>query len=135
MKIPGVGAVGAALLAMKTRAPELFKSGRQFSAWLGLTPKDHSTAGKARLGVITRAGDEGLRAVLVAGATVIVSHVRAGTSKNAFAPWVGELLKRKAPKLVAVALANKMARIAWKLMATGQAYKGQTTLTASAADA
>ena len=135
VKIPGVGAVGAALLAMKTPAPELFKSGRQFSAWLGLTPKDHSTAGKARLGVITRAGDEGLRAVLVAGATAIVSHVRAGTSKNAFSTWVGELLKRKAPKLVAVALANKMARIAWKLMVTGQAYKYQTTLSASASGA
>ena len=112
------------MLAMKTPTPGLFKSGRQFSAWLGLTPKDHSTAGKARLGVITRAGDEGLRAVLVAGATAIVRHVRAGTSKNAFAPWILELLKRKAPKLVAVALANKMARIVWAMMATGEAYRG-----------
>jgi transposase len=121
--IPGVGPIGAALLVMKTPAPELFRSGRQFAAWVGLTPKDHSTAGKTRLGVITRAGDEGLRSVLVAGATAIVRHVRAGMSKNGFAPWVAELLKRKAPKLVAVALANKIARIAWKLMATGQTYK------------
>lgn len=126
VKIPGVGPIGAALLVMKTPTPELFKSGRQFSAWLGLTPKDHSTAGKARLGVITRAGDEGLRAVLVAGATAVVRHVRSGTSQNAFAPWIAELLKRKAPKLVAVALANKMARIAWKLMVTGQSYKSQS---------
>jgi transposase len=124
--IPGVGPIGAALLVMKTPAPELFRSGRQFAAWLGLTPKDHSTAGKTRLGVITRAGDEGLRSVLVAGATAIVRHVRAGMSKNGFAPWVAELLKRKAPKLVAVALANKIARIGWKLMATGQTYKNRS---------
>jgi transposase len=67
-----------------------------------------------------------LRSVLVAGATAVVRHVAAGTSKNAFAPWVEQLLKRKAPKLVAVALANKMARIAWKLMITGQNYAGKT---------
>ncbi len=66
-KIPGVGPIGAALLMMKTPAPELFRSGRQFAAWIGLTPKDHSTAGKVRLGAITRAGDEALRAVLVSG--------------------------------------------------------------------
>src|SRR3954469_13138169 len=64
-KIPGVGPIGAVLLKMKTPEPELFRSGRQFAAWIGLTPKDHSTAGKVRLGVITRAGDEGLRSVLV----------------------------------------------------------------------
>lgn len=125
-KIPGIAAVGAALLVMKTPAPERFASGRQFAAWIGLTPKDHSTAGKARYGVITRAGDEGLRSVLVAGATAVVRHVAAGTSKNAFAPWVEQLLKRKAPKLVAVALANKMARIAWKLMSSGQSYVGNS---------
>jgi transposase len=56
------GPIGAAMLSMKTPAPEMFRSGRQFAAWIGLTPKDHSTAGKVRLGVITRAGDEGLLA-------------------------------------------------------------------------
>ena len=66
-KIPGVGPIGAVLLMMKTPAPEMFRSGRQFAAWIGLTPKDHSTAGKVRLGVITRAGDEALRSVLVVG--------------------------------------------------------------------
>jgi transposase len=70
-KIPGVGPIGAALLTMKTPAPQLFKSGRQFAAWIGLTPKDHATAGKVRLGVITRAGDAALRSVLVAGATAV----------------------------------------------------------------
>jgi len=118
-KIPGVGPIGAVLLKMKTPAPELFRSGRQFAAWIGLTPKDHSTAGKVRLGVITRAGDEGLRSVLVVGATAVIQHVRRGGRAS---PWLTALLKRKSPKLAAVALANKMARIAWKLMVTGENY-------------
>ena len=121
-QIPGVGPIGAALLMMKTPAPETFRSGRQFAAWIGLTPKDHSTAGKVRLGVITRAGDEALRSVLVTGATALLRFVRNGKSKSGLSPWLEQLLKRKPPKLVAVALANKLARIAWKLMATGQSY-------------
>jgi transposase len=75
-KIPGVGPIGAVMLMMKTPAPELFRSGRQFAAWMGLTPKDHSTAGKVRLGVITRAGDEGLRSVLVVDATAVIRQLR-----------------------------------------------------------
>lgn len=123
--IPGVGPLGAMLLSMKTPSPELFRSGRQFAAWMGLTPKDHSTAGKAKPGVITRAGDEALRATLVTGATSIVRLAREGRCRNAFAPWLEQLLKRKAPKLVAVALANKLARIAWKLMVTGETYNAR----------
>lgn len=119
VKIPGVGPIGAVLLTMKTPDPGLFRSGRQFAAWIGLTPKDHSTAGKTRLGVITRAGDEGLRSVLIVGATSVIRQVQLG--RKMF-PWLAELLKRKSPKLVAVALANKMARIAWKMMMTGQTY-------------
>ena len=119
-KVPGVGPIGAALLMMKTPAPELFRSGRQFAAWIGLTPRDHSTAGKVRLGVITRAGDEALRAVLVSGATAVIRH--AVRCAGRASPWLLDLLKRKPPKLAAVALANKMARIAWKLMVTGGSY-------------
>lgn len=126
-QIPGVGPVGASLLMMKTPAPELFSSGRQFAAWMGLTPKDHSTAGKSRLGIITRAGDEALRSTLVVGATALLQHVRTGRGKNA-TPWLLELLKRKPPKLVAVALANKIARIAWKMMMTGEVYRGNAAL-------
>lgn len=126
-QIPGVGPVGAALLMMKTPAPELFASGRQFAAWMGLTPKDHSTAGKSRPGIITRAGDEALRCTLVVGATALLQHVRTGRGKNA-TPWLLELLKRKPPKLVAVALANKIARVAWKMMMTGEAYRGNAAL-------
>ncbi len=121
-KIPGVGPVGAMLLRMKTPEPELFRSGRQFAAWIGLTPRDHSTAGKVRLGVITRAGDEGLRSVLVVGATAVIQQAqRRGTAS----PWLAALLKRKSPKLAAVALANKTARIAWKLMLTGEDYSAR----------
>ena len=130
-QIPGVGPIGAALLVMKTPAAEMFRSGRDFAAWIGLTPKDHSTAGRVRLGVITRAGDEGLRSVLVVGATSVVSQVRTGRGKGALAAWLTQLLKRKAPKLVAVALANKMARIAWKMMVSGQAYVRATTASAA----
>jgi transposase len=121
-QIPGVGQIGASLLIMKTPAPQLFRSGRHFAAWLGLTPKDHSTAGKIRLGVITRAGDEALRSTLIVGATAVLRHIREGRGKNA-SPWLLELLKRKPPKLVAVALANKIARVAWKLMASGESYR------------
>ena len=118
-KIPGVGPIGAVLLRMKTPEPELFQSGRRFAAWIGLTPKDHSTAGKVRLGVITRAGDEGLRSVLVAGATAVIRHAQHSGKAS---PWLAGLLRRKSPKLAAVALANKTARIAWKMMMTGETY-------------
>ena len=118
--IPGVGPIGAAMLSLKTPAPQGFRSGRQCAAWIGLTPKDHSTAGRVRHGVITRAGDAALRAVLVAGATTVIQHVRRGKGKPW--PWLARLLERKSPKLAAVALANKIARIAWKLMVTGEPY-------------
>ncbi len=109
----------------------MFQSGRQFAAWIGLTPKDHSTAGKVRLGVITRAGDEALRSVLVVGAAVI-QHVRRGGRGS---PWIVDLLKRKPPKLAAVALANKMARVAWKLMVTGDSYAAKSAPAAVASAA
>ena len=122
-KIPSVGPIGAVLLRMKTPEPEMFQSGRQFAAWIGLTPKDHSTAGKLRLGVITRAGDEGLRSVLVAGATAVIQQAQRSGKAS---PWLAELLKRKSPKLAAVALANKTARIAWKMMMTGETYPAKS---------
>lgn len=125
-RIPGVGPIGAVLLVMKAPAPEQFSSGRQFAAWMGLTPKDHSTAGRVRLGIITRAGDKALRSTLVVGATSVLRQVRVGRGKGA-SFWLAEMLKRKPPKLVAVALANKIARIAWKMMVTGDAYRSNAT--------
>jgi len=130
-KIPGIGPIGATALVMKTPDPHAFPSGRHFAAWLGLIPKDHSTAGKTRLGRITRAGDERLRSVLVAGATAVIQQVKHGRGHPS--PWVVALLKRKPPKLAAVALANKIARIAWKLMATGESYDGARVPSALAA--
>ncbi len=123
-KIPGIGPVGAAMLILKTPAPEAFRSARQFAAWIGLTPKDHSTAGRVRLGSITRAGDESLRSVLVVGATAVIRQLR--MSRGTAFPWLVNLLKRKPPKLAAVALANKMARIAWKLMMSGESYSARS---------
>jgi transposase len=120
VEVPSIGPIGGSLLAMKVTDPHAFCCGRDFSAWLGLTPKDHSTAGKKRLGVITRAGDEALRSVLVAGATAVIQQVQKGRAHGS--PWLVELLKRKPPKLAAVALANKMARVAWKLMVSGERY-------------
>jgi transposase len=132
-RIPGVGPIGATALVMKTPDPRAFPSGRHFAAWLGLTPKDHSTAGKTRLGKITRAGDERLRSVLVAGATAVIQQAKHGRGHPS--PWLIALLKRKPPKLAAVALANKIARIAWKLMATGESYDGARMPGASASAA
>jgi transposase len=132
-EIPGIGPVGAPELVMKTPDPHAFASARHFAAWIGLTPKDHSTAGKTRLGKITRAGDERLRSILVAGATAVIRQAMSGRGHPS--PWLVALLKRKPPKLAAVALANKNARIAWKLMVTGQRYDGARVQAASAAAA
>jgi transposase len=122
-EIPAIGPIGSALLAMKVTNPQAFRCGRDFAAWLGLTPKDHSTAGKQRLGVITRAGDETLRRVLVVGATAVIQQAKHGRGNPS--PWLTGLMRRKAPKLVAVALANKTARIAWRLMVSGERYDRQ----------
>ncbi len=119
-EVPSIGPVTAVALAAKVTDPKMFRSGRDFAAWVGLTPKDHSTAGKMKLGIITRAGDETLRSLLVCGATAVIGQSR--YRKTNTSPWLVELLKRKPAKLAAVALANKSARIAWKLMVSGESY-------------
>ena len=120
-EIPGVGPVGALSLAL-TVDPARFTSGRHFAAWLGLTPKERSTGGRQRLGGISRAGNERLRQLLVVGAMAVIRYAKPG-SKTASA-WLLALLERKPRKLAAVALANKMARVVWAMMATGEAYRG-----------
>jgi transposase len=132
--VPTIGTMIASLMVMKTPDPTAFRSARHFAAWLGLTPKDHSTAGKLRLGGITRAGDETLRSLLVVGATAVIWQVRRGTGKRPM-PWLVKLLERKPAKLAAVALANKIARIAWKLMVSGEAYDPTRACPAQAAAA
>lgn len=119
-EMPGIGPAIAITFAL-TVSPQHFASGRHFAAWLGLTPKEHSTGGKQRLGRISKAGNERLRQLLVVGATAVIRHARPG-SKTA-SPWLLKLLERKPRKLVAVALANKMARILWAMMAHGEAYR------------
>jgi transposase len=119
-EIPSIGPIGASLMAMKVTDPHAFRCGRDFAAWLGLTPKDHSTAGKIRHGGITRAGDEALRSILIVGATAVIQQVSRGRGHASL--WLKELVKRKPAKLAAVALANKTARIAWKLIISGERY-------------
>jgi transposase len=119
--VPGIGPIGALNLALRVDA-SAFSSGRHFAAWLGLAPRENSTGGKQRLGGISRAGNKGLRQLLVLGATAVVRHTarpgRAGPS-----PWLQELLKRRPRKVAATAWANKMARIVWAMMARDQPYR------------
>lgn len=126
--IPGIAAVGALTMALRIE-PGQFKSGRHLAAWLGLTPREHSSGGKQRMGGISRAGDERLRQLLVLGAMAVIRHAKPG--RPGVSAWLLGLLERRPRKLVAVALANKMARIAWAMMTTGEAYR-QPPLTAAA---
>jgi transposase len=119
--IPGVGPIVASAIAASVPDPSGFRSGRHFAAWLGLTPKDHSTGGKQRLGKISKMGDRYLRSLLVLGATSVVGHAQ--RRRSPADAWVLKLLTRRPPRLVTVALANKMARIAWALMAHGDTYR------------
>jgi transposase len=119
--IPGVGPVTALTLAIEID-PVAFESGRHLAAWAGLTPKEHSTGGKQRMGGISRAGHERLRVLLVIGATsVIRAAMRPGSTL--MTDWLRALLQRKPRKVAAVALANKMARVAWALMTHGESYR------------
>lgn len=113
MTIPGVGPICA--MAVHAFAPpmESFKSGRDFAAWVGLTPRQHSTGGRQRLGRITKMGQRDLRQLLVLGATAVLRHARRRAELDD--PWLRRMLAEKPPKLVAVALANRMARIIWAL--------------------
>ncbi|PJG44982.1 IS110 family transposase [Sphingobium sp. LB126] len=119
--IPGVGIITASALVSSVTEPNAFKSARHFAAWLGLVPKQNSSGGKTRLGRITKGGNRYLRQLLVVGATAVLRHARAGNGN--VLPWIKALLDRRPPKVVAVALANKMARIAWVVMTRGVEYE------------
>jgi transposase len=120
--VPGIGPLGAITL-VRTVDPAQFASARHFAAWLGLTPKEKSTGGRQRMGGISREGNERLRQLLVLGATAIVRVAVRKPEAASVSPWLRKLLERKPRKLAACALANKMARIAWAMMASGQAYR------------
>jgi len=128
--IPGVGPVTALTLAIEID-PEAFESGRHLAAWAGLTPKEHSTGGKQRMGGISRAGHERLRVLLVTGATSVINAAMRPGSKL-MTEWLRALLQRKPRKVVAVALANKMARVAWVLMTRGEEYRHPAGATGAA---
>jgi transposase len=117
--IPGVGPITASAIAATVPNARQFRSGRQFAAWLGLTPQPRSSGGKERLGRISRQGNAYIRRLLVTGMTAVLRHTRADSSRN---PWVARLLERKPPRLVTVALANKTARVAWAMLARNKSY-------------
>ena len=116
---PGIGPIGAVSFSLKVTDPRGFRSARHFAAWLGLTPKEHSTAGRHRPGRISRQGDETLRRLLVLGATARIRFAKAGRAS----PWLLNLLARRPKKLAAVALANKMARVLWAMLMSGETYR------------
>jgi transposase len=116
---PGIGPIGAVSFALKVSDPRGFRSARHFAAWLGVTPKENSTAGRHRPGRISRQGDETLRRLLVLGATAVIRAAKPGRA----APWLLALLARKPKKLAAVAFANKMARTLWAMMTSGEVYR------------
>lgn len=122
MTIPGVGPLIATAIAVLAPPPETFRSARDFAAWLGLTPRQRSTGGKQRLGATTKMGERSLRRLLILGANsvIIKRHVHAAARPGT---WLAGLIARKPPLLVRVALANKMARIVWALMARGGVYQ------------
>jgi transposase len=118
--IPGIGAVTAAALQGLVPDPQGFASARHFAAWLGLAPKPHSSGGKERLGRISKQGNPMLRQLLVLGATARLRHAGRDPER---ADWAERLLARRPFKVAAVALANKMARIAWALLTKGGTYR------------
>ena len=120
MKIPGIGPLLASAIVACVPDPATFSNGRSLSAWIGLTPRQNSSGGKERLGSITKAGNTYLRELLVVGAMAVVRRAMQGSAKR---PWMTQLLARKKPKVAAVALANKNARIIWAMMATGEPYR------------
>ena len=119
--IPGVGPITAMAIASTVPDPTMFRSGREFAAWLGLTPKSHSSGGKDKLGRISKRGDRYIRHLLYIGAgnAIRFAKARAATGEA----WIRALQARRPPKVVIIALANKMARIAWALMMRGESFR------------
>jgi transposase len=126
--IPGVGPALATALVATVGDAKAFRSGRNFSAWIGLVPKQHSSGGKDRLGSISKRGDRYLRGLFVAGALAVIRYAKIHGTKHR--PWLTALLARRHSKIAAIALANKIARMAWAMMARGARYKEPVALAA-----
>jgi transposase len=119
MEVPGIGPLVASALVACVPDPSMFRCGRNMAAWLGLVPKQNSSGGKERLGSITKAGNRYLRQMLFAGAMAVIRRAMQGTRRT----WLIRLLERRRPKVAAMALANKNARIAWAMMTSGEHYR------------
>src|SRR5271166_4056876 len=129
MEVPGVGPLLASALIATISDPAAFKTGRNLAAWIGLVPKQNSSGGKERLGSISKAGNRYLRQMLVVGAMAVIRYAeRHGTRR----PWLVQLMQRRSAKVAAVALANKMARIIWALMTSGERYREPAVAVATA---
>jgi transposase len=126
--IPGVGPALATALVGSIADPKVFRSGRNFSAWIGLVPKQHSSGGKDRLGSISKQGDRYLRSLFVAGALAVIRYAKINGTKHR--PWLAALLARRPTKVAAIALANKIARMVWAMMARGERYREPVALAA-----
>ncbi len=126
--IPGIGPITATALAATIADPSIFKSGRELAAWIGLVPRQNSTGGRKRLGRISKQGDHYLRWLLVAGSMTVIRHAKRRGTAN---PWLAKLIAGKPTKVAAVALANKLARIAWVLLRDGGTYQMPATAAAA----
>jgi transposase len=126
--IPGVGPALATALVASVADPRAFRSGRDFSAWIGLVPKQNSSGGKDRLGSISKRGDRYLRSLFTTGALAVIRYAKIHGTRHR--PWLTALLARRPTKVAAIALANKIARMAWAMMAKGERYKQPAALAA-----